>query len=295
MAARQALRALKSSGPRGMALAMRDAREERLDRARIARLSTSEDGNSSLSDLGLYPAFCAMAASDDEVFARFRRSLIYRAILEHVNYSQGLVHWREFTRRGLDSQRWRCILLNDEVGGPCTSTYEGLGRVCPSTLSYAKMAADMFELFGPLDGMRVAEIGVGYGGQCRVISHGWDVASYDLFDLPEALALTRRFLETSGMPASGYATRDGREPMAGEYDLVISNYAFSELQGDLQERYFERVIKRSPRGYFIYNHISPGAMQPLTAEDFAARIPGARILPEYPLTAPGNVLVVWGD
>lgn len=295
MSARLALRSLKSSGLKGFALTLRDIWEERLDRRAIAALAESEDGNSSLSDLGLYPSFCTIASSDDQVFRRFRRSLIYREILEHVNQEWGGICLHEITRRGADTDLMRSILSNDPVGSPCTFTYGSLGEICPSTLGYAKVAVELQEFFGPLDGMRIAEIGVGYGGQCRVISQNWNAKSYDLFDLPEALALTSRFLDTAGVPATAYATRDGREPVTGEFDLIISNYAFSELQRDLQERYFERVIKDVPRGYFIYNHISPPAMQSLTASEFAARIPGARILPEYPLTAEGNVLVVWGS
>ena len=78
------------------------------------------------------------------------------------------------------------------------------------------------------------------------------------------------------------------------YDLVISNYAFSELKREVQEDYFANVVQKSKRGYFTYNDISPKEYVALSAEEFAGRIEGAEIFKELPTTAPKNVLVVWG-
>jgi hypothetical protein len=37
------------------------------------------------------------------------------------------------------------------------------------------------------------------------------------------------------------------------YDLVISNYAFSELPSELQTRYIEKIILKAKRGYLTIN------------------------------------------
>ena len=38
-----------------------------------------------------------------------------------------------------------------------------------------------------------------------------------------------------------------------DVDLVVSNYAYSELNGDLQEQYYEKVIKNAKKVYMILN------------------------------------------
>jgi hypothetical protein len=115
-----------------------------------------------------------------------------------------------------------------------------------------------------------------------------------LFDIPEVLALANRFLDVSGTDLRVVDTCDGRIPDTCSSDLLISNYAFSELHREVQEMYWERVVRNSSRGYVTYNHIAPPEAKSLTASEFAARIPGARVLPEFPLTHPANVIVVWG-
>jgi hypothetical protein len=142
--------------------------------------------------------------------------------------------------------------------------------------------------------MRIAEIGVGYGGQCRVVCTAWPILSYDLFDIPEVLALSRRFLGAVDLDLTSIRFVDGRNPGTGDYDLVVSNYAFSELQRNVQEAYLERVVLGSRRGYVTYNHIAPEEWGSLSAQEFADRVPGARIVPERPLTHADNVIVLWG-
>jgi hypothetical protein len=59
--------------------------------------------------------------------------------------------------------------INDLVGSPTTYVYHRFGRISPSTLRYVKVASDLRRLFGDLTGAKVAEIGVGYGGQLLVL------------------------------------------------------------------------------------------------------------------------------
>jgi hypothetical protein len=235
-----------------------------------------------------------MAADDPLVFARFRRSLIYRDILEHVTKKQGLSYLDEIKRQGTLASELQRLLGSDTVGDPYRYAYGSDGLASPSTLRYVKVASDLAQLFGPLTGMTVAEIGVGYGGQCRVVASAWRISRYRLFDIPEVLALAKRFLDVSGVDLRVVDTCDGRTPGTCSSDLLISNYAFSELHREVQELYLERVVRSSSRGYVTYNHIAPPEANSLTASEFAARIPGARVLPEIPLTHPANVIVAWG-
>lgn len=288
--------ALKQGGPSGLVSFVRDRRQAEADRERLRQgnQAWTDDLDSSISDGGFYPLFCQLASSDDGVFNRFRRSLIYREILEHVDEQQGLSYLTEIEQAGSMLSQLEPLLHHDTIGQPNRFYYEPYGYISPTTLRYCKVAADLEVLFGTLEGMNVAEIGVGYGGQCRVVSSAWSLARYELFDIPEVLSLARRFLATAGVDLSIIGGSDGRDPQAGDWDLVISNYAFSELRREVQEMYLERVIQGSRRGYLTYNHISPAEWGSLGAQEFADRIPGAQILPEKPLTASANVIVAWG-
>lgn len=288
--ARNALRILKGTGPSEFVIAARDA----LRSKKLSRQSVQKFDRSSISDAGLYPAFCLLASSDDQVFKRFRRSLIYRVILEHVNTDQGREYLREIEEDGGLLDQFRAQLELDTLGGPIKYRYGNYGLISPTTLRYIKVASDLNNLFGSLTGKTIAEIGVGYGGQCRVISTIWPVKSYVLFDIPEVLALSHRYLEESNIDCSILIERDGRNPQSDDIDLLISNYAFSELRREMQEQYFDTVLRHAPRGYITYNHVAPPEFRSMNAYEFAERFPGSQILPEKPMTHEKNVIVVWG-
>jgi len=95
--------------------------------------------------------------------------------------------------------------------------------------------------FGPLDGMRICEIGGGYGGQCKMICERYKPGCYHIIDLPEVCELQRRYCD-----AECYT-----EPTGQEYDLVISNYALSEIIDN--KPYIDGVLRKSKHGYIACN------------------------------------------
>ena len=125
----------------------------------------------------------------------------------------------------------------------------------------------------------------------------------DRYDLPDALALARRFLAAT-LPAEraeAAAPRDVADEAGADgaaLDLFVSNFALSELPRALQEPYIERVAARAARGYVTWNHgIRADAMN---AKEFADAIRARRgaatavkIVDECPRTAPENVIVTW--
>ena len=182
---------------------------------------------------------------------------------------------------------------NDLVGGPLLYSFEGLGLFSPTTLRYVKVLGDLQRLFGPLDGMRVHEIGVGYGGQCRVIQAAEVLRSYTLIDLQPALALAQRYLEHFPLAAPiDLVPMNELKPVCT--DLVISNYAFSELRREVQDLYLQRIISKAARGYMILNQINPETYNSYSCQELLAAIPGSRLVEEVPLSFPGNALLIWG-
>ncbi len=225
-------------------------------------------------------------------FRRFRSNLQYMTILEHVDKELGQEYLNTITRYGTATPKLFHFCKKD-VCGPLRFSYEGLGRVSPTNLRYAKVALDIEALFGGTSDFNVAEIGIGFGGQCAALFNLGSFKSYALFDLAPVLALAKMYLEVQNLPLERIVMGELGSSKTS-FDLVISNYAFSELSRELQESYLTNVILNSARGYVIYNNFSSSALNPMSAEEFVALVPGSKVLEEFPLTHSENKLIIWG-
>ena len=252
-----------------------------------SRISTS------LSDDQAYPQVCVQAANDYRFFNQFRRNPVYNRILEHVSETQGGEYLRLLSGDPEILAGMERFKANDRHGGPLTYEYPGVGVVSPSTLRYVKVLADLKAHFRTLDGLDVCEIGVGYGGQCRVINAHYQPATYRLVDIRPALLLAQRFLDHYAIPSVlTYQTMN--ELPRQSFDLVISNYAFTELPRAIQDVYLAKVIAGAKRGYITYNEINPTEFGSYRAAELIEMIPGSVRRDEVPLTHPNNCVIVWG-
>jgi len=265
-----------------------------------------------MGDYSIYDPYfkiCQDAVTDDSVFKNFKSRGGYKAVLEHVNYDEGLVYINEITREF--PYLWNFIdkfSTNDNIGSPYRCSYtvsisdgekfnpvirEIKITISPTTLRYIKVLADLMNIFGRLDAMNIVEIGGGYGGQCKIISDVAEVASYTLIDRHEALALSEKYLNCNNV--SNVILRQPEDVSQIHYDLCISNYAFAEIQREYQNIYAENIIKNSDRGYMTCNIFGYGDInEPMTKEEIIALKEDSRVLPEIPLTAVNNIIYVWG-
>lgn len=206
------------------------------------------------SDNSRYPQFCYLAAQNDVIFQTFRKGQAYRDIVETVGYDLGLLFAKEIKERYpylLPS--FEKICLEDKVGGPLNYFYPGIGLISPTVLRYVKVFGDLQREFGDLSKFHIVEIGGGFGGQCKIIHDIGGFAKYDIIDLPACVPLIDKYLSCfsiANVTATGYSSL--QNPV--QCDLVISNYAFSEISRTGQSWYMEMVINQAPRGYMIYNH-----------------------------------------
>ena len=268
---------------------------------RLTRAYSGAINNRSESDNGRYVPFVEKATRDSKTFASFRRNPIYREILEHVDESTGNAYLKIILeRRTIKIDDIRECQANDTIGDPFVYRYADIGLISPTTLRYIKVASDLRELFGSEIGPQIAEIGVGYGGQCRVLDGLSQLRHYHLFDLPPVLELASKYLESFLMRGSYLKQTLNQFTGTPSFDLVISNYAFSELPVPLQEAYIEKVIKRSKKGYLTMNsgrsHLmsSNDRISKLTLERLVELLPRFEILEEEPLTGANNYIIVWG-
>jgi hypothetical protein len=263
-----------------------------------------------LPDMSGFPPYrevCRLAAEDPAMFARFREIPTYRWVVSSVIDGAGVDHYEALCARGFDFGFFDRIRDLDGIGGPTLANYPLAGAVAPQTVRYVKVLSDVERLFGSLAGKSVIEIGVGFGGQCAVLSRGNAPARYTLVDLPEPLMVARRYLEALGVSNVAYATLD--ELAATErYDLVISNFALSEIARRYQIDYAQRVLQRAAAGYLLWNsrqmrdvrawHVRLYGCDQIYAEEMCGLVPDARIFDAAWLTpnerAFGLQLMAWG-
>jgi len=272
----------------------------KLSNRKLFDIEAKEDfrvGNSSISDseiVATYPSLCGSAARNFETFKKFRSSKVLVEVLDHVSIDQGNSYISEILKSGPWSEKFTKVLLQiDKVGKPRKFKFKPYGTFSPTLLRYLKVYKDLEKNFGSLDNLNIAEIGIGFGGQASLISLLSKPLSYTLYDIPPVLELAEKFMEE--IDASGNLTFfDGRNPEPFDPDLVMSNYAFSELNRDVQDQYLQNVVLKSPRGYITWNNLSEQTLRGYSLAELIRVIPNSQIRPEKPNTAEGNAIIVWG-
>jgi hypothetical protein len=243
---------------------------------------------SSITDDDAYLGACRRAVADEGFFETFKRDGAYRQVLEHVSSEQGSEYLSEVRRIKpslLDSIDY--FAENDSIGDPVTFNYGGtVGEISPTTLRYVKVAADIGHFFGS-PGDEVVEVGGGYGGQALILKVIYPELRYTIIDLPEPLALARKFLGRLGVEGVRYLTMDEARSWAGGADFFLSNYALTECVPDVHRFYVEHVALGCLRGYVT------GNAQRESTERFLERLRPI-VYDERPLTGVGNFLLTWG-
>ena len=256
-----------------------------------ARINSAFAG-SSLSDHSAYRTACITAASDDRTFANFRRpSGPYQDILEHVSDTLAQQYAHHLQQGAPLTATDKGLLSSDLVGNPSLINIHDLGPIPASALRYLNVARQVQHLLQPESDCHFVEVGVGYGGLVRVLATLLPQARFTLVDLPETLALARRYLAESGVTAHiEYVTSNRVRQVFS--DIFISNYALSELRRPVQDKYVTAFVSGSKSGYVTWNSISPRTYRSLTPQDFARMVRG-QISPEEPESFPGNKLITW--
>lgn len=266
--------------------------------------SRSHDDEDHVGNLGIrsasadYVSIVTKAASDFRVFSTFKSDPTYRVSLEHVTPEQGekyLAIIKDQSPEFLD--QFDRFKINDLIGTPITHSYPGIGMISPTTLRYIKVASDLQKYFGFDIGKKIAEIGVGYGGQLLVNDQIFKVKEHHLYDLLPVLNLVERYLEEHVLNCAYKSSTLNQNSGDERYDLVISNYAFSELPSKLQDKYIEKILVNASKGYLTMNsgfEDSAFTTDKLSIDELRHKLPAFEVFEEQPLTWRHNCIIVWG-
>jgi hypothetical protein len=244
-------------------------------------------------DYKTYADFCKKAVADDNVFKSFKRHPHYTYMLEHVTEGMGRDYYDEIEKEFpylldfIDKFK-----TNDNLGEPNMYYYANIGLISPTTLRYIKVLADILNIFGRYDGIDVVEIGVGYGGQCKILHDFGLPLSYTMIDLPEVLALAKKCNKYHKINNIVYKTPS--ELDITKCDLLISNYAFTEISREYQEQYVEKVIANATHGYITCNYFGKmDKTEALSRAEVLSLKEHYTVYPEKPLTGQDNLIYTW--
>lgn len=264
----------------------------------LSKTTFNETQGKSDSQVTFYEQQLSRLLKSKKRLSDFRRKYDYREILEHVTYTQGKSYLEQIQE--YSPQNYIELIeknkANDLFGNPYEYQYPGVGRVSPTTLRYISTAIDIFETIRLNKESVVAEIGVGYGGQAAILERMYGIRNYSAFDLPSVIQLSNLYL--NGVNSKLKFTSSGfSSDKNTTWDVVISNYAFSELHRDLQLSYIEHVIAKSKSGYMIMNsgrsNITGRSEGKLSLNEIRNYIPNLQVKEEVPLTGPDNYIIYW--
>ncbi len=249
------------------------------------------------SQLTNYEKFVQKTLEKNHYFVKFRRKYTCRQIIETVEPDMGYAYFKKILALNPGfSLMMDTFKKNDLVGKPLTFNYPNTGPISPTTLRYISVAAELEVLFGSLNEFKIAEIGCGYGGQLRILDSLYEIKEYHLYDLENVQTLTLKYLSNFDVRVKIIRSRDLPNKKF-DFDLVISNYAFSELPRFLQSDYLQKVILKSKRGYMTMNtgknNLTGRSRGKYSIEELIELIPNSRVLAETPLTGIDNYLLIW--
>ena len=252
----------------------------------------------SISNNKSYPQICLAASEDDSIFNKFKTIPAYTEILEHTSVQVGLEYLNIIKRDNpqlLEPKYLEKFKQNDVYGGSSRYDYTD-ALIAPSTLRYIKVLSDLIKIFGNLNGFKIAEVGGGYGGQCKIINDYFNIESYHIIDLPEVNKLSKKYLQKLNVDNVRFSSVE--DLSIDSYDLFISNYAYTELDASLQNIYKANIIDTSKNGYMICNFISGIFMDNIdfySKDDLINIKEKVEILNEEPLTHPSNFILTWKE
>jgi hypothetical protein len=199
---------------------------------------------------------CRLATLPDDdpecIFSKFRSEMDYQNILIGGTEDRAKLY-QDLLEEDLKNVDIRSKLIEcDRIGGPPISSI----GISVYTLRTYQTYKDLIRHFGDLSGMRILEIGGGHGGLCHLISlMSPNYSSYTLMDLPLVNKLAKKYLDAAFNDLNEKPIRymSTEELIPRKYDLVISEYSFSELDPYAQKTYFEKVIRYSSKAYLAMN------------------------------------------
>lgn len=242
-----------------------------------------------------YIETCKLAVQDPYVFTNFRSIASYRSALEFDNGDIYAQYIRSRLKKlGPYLEQFRKL---DQIANPKLEDFSDLGMFSATTLRYIFHTDQILKHFKLPENSKIVEIGAGFGGQSYILHCLHPYSQYYIYDLPEVEALIDKMMTTLDVHTVFCLPLDAELPH-DKIDLLISNYAYSECDRDMQLEYFEKVVKKAERGYMVYNQIAltDYGMDSLSLDEFLNLLKQSgcrpKVFKEF-FAGAGNFLILW--
>ena len=188
------------------------------------------------------------AINNESTFKNFKRNSKYNSIVGMCNELQAK-KWLERAEKEFPQiiESIDTFKKNDTIGNPGLWDSKKYGMISSDTMHRINTLCDIEKYFGGLNNKNVVEIGVGYGGLCFVLSSFYDIKSYELVDLDNVVALSKKYLTVLNVEANSGETED--------FDLTISEFCIAELDNKGISDYYQRYIQKSKSIYLMMNPV----------------------------------------
>lgn len=188
------------------------------------------------------------AINNESTFQNFKREPKYTSIVGMCNELQAK-KWLERAEKAFPQviESIDTFKKNDAIGSPGLWDSKKYGMISSDTMHRINTLCDIEKYFGGLNNKNVVEIGVGYGGLCFVLSSFYDIKSYELVDLDNVVALSKKYLTALNVETNSGETED--------FDLTISEFCIAELDKKGISDYYQRYIQKSKSIYLMMNPV----------------------------------------
>ena len=217
----------------------------------------------------------------------FKSNPIFQITLEHISSDQGKEYlYQILTKTSLNTvDIINYCNKNDKYGNSEKYNF-GFITTSPTNLRYifhAHLILKHINSIG-LNNVNIVEVGCGYGGLCLAIDHfknkyNVTINSYNLVDLPAVSKLQKMYLSEYNLDfnVDFYSALEYGSTIPYTDMFLISNYAFSEISEDNQEKYVKILFPKVKNGFMVWN----------TSLFYDFGLPYKDEM-EYPLTGPVN-------
>ena len=192
----------------------------------------------------------------------------YCYMLEHVNSEQGNAYLGEIIHRFNEIYINNKQLLidlcttNDIYGNTTKHTFDNFTTCSPSNLRYImhSLLALKYMKECSLSKVDIIEIGGGYGGLCFFIhklAFVYDITinTYSIFDLENPRKLQQKYLNALGISTVNCVDMNDFQNIQPD-SFLISNYAYSEIPMELQQKYTTQILNPYvSHGFLTWNAI----------------------------------------
>lgn len=198
---------------------------------------------------------CQKAACNDVEFSCFKSiSQIQNLIGEQVRHWT-VPFWQYAAYHWPDCFNYRKFFQEiDKFGGLLARRHVTNDFYISSNLAKdIATLATILRCFQSLEGLRIAEIGGGFGQLASIITHTQQPRKYTIFDVPGVSDFQRRYIQETGTEKVDCTCQYPSSEIP--FDLIIVNYDYAPIPEAIRSRLLMSLLAKIPQGFITWGQL----------------------------------------